>query len=168
MKSNQQAVSKEYATLVQLHDAILLYYSGSYLSAITLAGAAEEILKKLSNETMSEFIGADVEYNQVDTSFTFVAMAMAGVGPVYDDLTDEEKRSVQQHKKSLYKDHNFTRNALKHKDKGEDIVDCNDFEAEAKKYIANALMNYCDYKKKMPIEYPMLLRFCHEFGLSYN
>jgi hypothetical protein len=168
MSTNAQTFSKEYAALVQLHDAILLYYSGSCLSSITLAGAAEEILKKLSNEAMSSFVGSDVEHNQVDISFTFIAMMMAGAGPVYDELTDEEKKSVERNKKILYREHNYTRNALKHKDKGENIVESNNFKLEARKHIGSALTNYCTYKKKMPTEYPMLLRYCNEFGLNYN
>ena len=41
-------ILKEEAALIQLSDAINLFYQKRYLSAVTLAGAAEEILGRLA------------------------------------------------------------------------------------------------------------------------
>lgn len=162
-------IGKEQVSLIQLQDALRLYYNESYISAITLAGAAEEILKQLSNHAMSDFVGAEVQHNQVDMSFSFLALTFANFDPAFDNLSEEQKEEVlEYYKTELYKDYNATKNALKHKGRKENAVFYNSFKEEAEKHISGAILNYCDYKKKMPVDFPLMMRYCKERGISYH
>lgn len=87
-------LSKLEVAVVQLGQAIRLFLEGDYLSSLTLAGAAEEILGKLS-----ERAGMPVAVEQV------VAFHWKDTDP---DLPDAERRKV------LLSVLNRARNAVKH------------------------------------------------------
>lgn len=163
-----QTVTKEYAAIIQLHDAVALYYAGSYLSAVTLAGAAAEILREMCDHLASEQAGEEVEHNHLTTSATFVAAALAGVGPEIDNMTEAERGSFKKLKSGFFYDHNRVRNALKHKEMDEDFISSKDFMKEAQTLIGSAIRHLCDRTKVMPTRFPLLMRFCKQYGISFG
>jgi len=73
-KSNdKKTISKKNIAIIQLRDAIRLYYDKSYISSITLGAAAEEILGKLSAEKYSRQLGRPVKYNYADDAAFLIA-----------------------------------------------------------------------------------------------
>jgi hypothetical protein len=169
MEKKHKQIGKEQVALIQLQDALKLYYDEHYISAITLAGAAEEIFKKLSDHAMSQLLGGEVKHNHVDMSMSFLAMTFANAVPGYDLMNEDEKEEVHDYlTKELHKEYNETKNALKHKGKGENNVRYNSFKQEAEKYLSGAIISLCMYKKKMPNEFPLITRYCKERGINYH
>jgi hypothetical protein len=72
-----KSISKEHIAIIQLRDALELYYSESFVSAITLAAAAEEILGKLSDEKLRRKLGQphneEIKNNYADESAFLLA-----------------------------------------------------------------------------------------------
>ena len=124
-------VSKEQIALLQIEKSIILLteYNDS-ISALTLAGAAEEILGKMAIhnghtsmlENWNEFLGSLYDY----------------VGKQRPD------------KKTLTDRHNKIRNEVKHNDTGTNNSVTADFDFEAEDMLLRAIKNYYVVFDKMP------------------
>lgn len=116
--SKPETISKSDIAIVQLNDAMNLFVDGNFISAITLAGAAEEILGKLLE-------GKDVLSISAELFLTFKS-----------DLNLDLEVGFS--RKMLSDNLNFLRNELKHR--GEDVLEVN-FCDEAFWMINRALFN---------------------------
>jgi hypothetical protein len=123
-------MEKKDIALQQLVDSAKLYEKGHYVSALTLAGAAEEILGKIAKKR----VGA----NQLENEIEYL-------------------KSVYQYfnrpcppKKVLIEKINETKNELKHNDAGENLWVNGDFENEYVLLFVKAVKNYFDAYREMP------------------
>ena len=117
--------------LIQLYSAIEHYYDKNYVCAITLAGAAEEILGSIAKKKKgyNEFDGAK-EY--IISLFEFFKAPTPSEGKV---------KKIQ----------NQTRNGLKHNDGGiNKRIGYNDFQFISEQHIMAALKNYMIIHKHPP------------------
>ena len=113
--------------LIQLKQAIVLFEEEKYISAITLAGAANEILEKFCIANSKPFtITQGVEVLQ-----TFLNK---------DSVDGKELKKVQ----------NKTKNELKHHNQKEDYEIEEDFYFEAEMLIFSAIQNYRILFEKEP------------------
>jgi hypothetical protein len=163
-----QTLHKEQVAIVQLRDALKLYYEGSYVSAITLAGAAEELLAKCSGHAMSVHLNHNVRHNHADWSVDFLALTFASaLEPGEAERTEEEKEQLfEAWKEQLDYEYHRTKNHLKHKGKGQDFVKTASFIQDAEKHISGAIVNYKLYKKTLPVNEPLIMKYCEERGIS--
>lgn len=108
--------------VIQLRTAIQLYHKGNYISALTLAGAAEEILGKMAAKS-----GGD---NAIQSGTIWLNQFADYLG---------KPRTTE---KVVAGRRNLARNAVKHNDRGEDIEIEFDFKNEAEQLIIDAINNY--------------------------
>jgi hypothetical protein len=115
-KSNdKKTISKKNIAIIQLRDAIRLYYDKSYISSITLGAAAEEILGKLSDEKYSRQLGRPVKYNYADDAAFLIAHFIPNGDIDLTTLTEEEQEQYYDDiQRQFISDRNKTRNKLKH------------------------------------------------------
>ena len=162
----------EHAALQQLETALRLYCEGEdYYSAITLAGAAEEILGKTlaaKNEERRKTLGLGEEDAAEkipeelfgDASFLYenalesdirnaaiLSEALDGEGLLQKESdTPEERRQQEREYKKFSKEianhANYPRNALKHWSPGEPEDKVFDAQKEAKDMLDRAIENY--------------------------
>jgi hypothetical protein len=119
------AVSKFAAAVEQLNWAIRLFLDHkAYVPAITLAGAAEEIL--------GQAVGSSAAFKVLKRNFATVLMM-------------PEKEVSQQHL-------NKAKNWLKHNDQTDDEHLCLEWEKEAVQYIVRALTNLGNHNGSWPSE----------------
>jgi len=107
----------------QLRTSVQLYNKGNYISSITLAGAAEEILGKMAAKTANRnaLLDEKVFLDQVAEMF------------------NKQKPILKKVIESRYR----TKNELKHNDLGKDSVVRNvDFKFQAEELIIGAINNY--------------------------
>jgi hypothetical protein len=139
--------TKEAIAMIQLNDAIKLYNDARYVSAITLAGAAEEIFARLLEEesrrrSLSLASAEDTE------QFMFESIPK---------LITEKNYHIQRSR---------VRNELKHHgnkwSQGE-ITD--DFEYTALIHIAGAIINYKMANEDIPDEV-VIQEFCQKQGIN--
>jgi hypothetical protein len=123
-------MEKKDIALQQLIDSANLYRKGRYCSALTLAGAAEEILGKISKRRTGR--------NQLEHEIEYLES-------VYRYL----KKPIPP-KKELVNQINRTKNELKHNDEGENLWVKSDFENECALLFVRAVKNYFDAYKEMP------------------
>jgi hypothetical protein len=168
MKNYLQTLHKEQVAVVQLRDALKLYYEGSYISAITLAGAAEELLAKCSDHAMSKLPGADVRFNHADMAVDFLALTFSSVFEPESETKSEEEKELNYlaWQEQLGYEYHRTKNHLKHKGKGQDFVKTASFIQDAEKHIGGAIINYKLYKKTLPVNEPLIMKYCEERGIS--
>ena len=123
-------ISKKEIALIQLKAAARHYNKQDYVSCITLAGAAEEILGGIAKKRS--------DFNQLD------------------DYIDYTKSIFRYFKKdipkikSLIRNRNITKNELKHNDIGENFIIEADLENEAVTFFVAALKNYFNAFKEWP------------------
>jgi len=160
------SIHKIQVAVFQLRNALTLYYNGSYVSAITLAGAAEEILAKCSDHAMSDFLGGDVQHNHNEMSSSFLAITLASAIPGYDSLNQNDKETVYNDwAKAITREFNTAKNQLKHKSEGQTVAKSPSFKEDAEKYISTAIINYKLYKKALPVNDPLIMKYCEERGI---
>lgn len=166
-KSNdKKTISKKNIAIIQLRDAIRLYYDKSYISSITLGAAAEEILGKLTDEKYSRQLGRSLKYNYADD----VAFLIAHFIPNGDiDLTtlneEEQEQYYEDIQRQFISDRNSIRNQLKHKSKEEKEVEFSNFRHVAEDHIVGAIVNYKLFKNELPDD-EIILKFSTEKGIS--
>lgn len=131
-------ISKEHIAIIQLRDALSLYYNKSYISAITLAGASEEILGKLSKEKNST-TALEIE------SFLFRT--------TFPSMNYQAER-------------NKLRNELKHKYPGNNNTDYENFKATAETHLSAAIINLKLFTGTIPSEEKLIMKYCLERGIS--
>jgi hypothetical protein len=107
-----------------------LFNKANYISAITIAGAAQEILGKIAMK--KEGINA-----------------MFADKVFFDQLADYFEKPRPELKK-IIKQRNRVKNELKHNDIGEDYEIQHDFEYEAEELIISAVNNYVYIFKEYP------------------
>ena len=166
-KSNdKKTISKKNIAIIQLRDAIRLYYDKSYISSITLAAAAEEILGKLSDEKYSRQLGRPVKYNYADDAAFLIAHFIPNGEIDLTTLSEEEQEQYYEDiQRQFISDRNKTRNKLKHKNEREKEVEFSNFKKVAEDHIAGAIVNYKLFKNELP-EDEIILKFSNEKGIS--
>jgi len=122
MTINNRKLRKSQIAVIQLRRAIQLFNSGDYVSSITLAGAANEILGQLAIRNKG--------YNTLDGDKKF-----------WDNFAELFKTDKPA-KDKIKQVNNRTRNKLKHHDDSEDSLVEADFEFEAQVQIDSAIRNY--------------------------
>lgn len=129
-------ISKERLALIQLADAVDLLNKGSYISAITLAGAAEEILGWLAKS-----IGAPAAMEIESSMF-----------------------KISGYQGNYLSGRNLIRNELKHLGEFESISIV-ELEEAAYLHISSAITNYKLYKGKLP-NATVIRDYCKTRGIS--
>jgi len=130
-------LEKRDIAIQQLEDAVVLYEKGHFISALTLSGAAEEILGKIAQKRNgSNELNREVEY----------------LKSVYRFFNGSEPSN-----RELIKRINNAKNETKHNDSGENLWVDSDFENEcvllfvkAVKNYYNAYNDYPPYESGMP------------------
>lgn len=118
----KQRLTKRKIALIQLEQSLNLLEAGDPVSALTLAGAAEEILGRVASRKGQE---ARVEYNA------------DWLGSFYD-WANKPRPS----KKRLISILNAPRNHLKHQNDGRNIKVEADFQFEAEEMILRCMFNH--------------------------
>ena len=119
----KQSISKSGIALIQLRKAIQLYNKGEYVCALTLAGAANEVLGDIARYLKGQ--------NTLDHDKWF----WDGMA----ELTGKSKPS----KGKIKQVNNRVKNLIKHNDSvGKDIIVNEDFEFEAQLHINSAIKNF--------------------------
>ena len=123
-------MEKKDIALKQLRASAKLYNSGDYISAITLAGAAEEILGRIAK--------ARNKTNELEKETDYLKS-------VYDFFS-----SPIPNEKELISKINRVKNELKHNDNGLNNWIEGDFENEAVSLFVKAVKNYFSAYGEMP------------------
>jgi hypothetical protein len=115
-------INKSRIAVIQLRKAIQLYNKRDFICAVTLAGAADDILGGLAFHRHG--------YNTLDNNKWF-----------WDEIAQEFSKDKPS-KNKIKKVNNKVKNNLKHHDNSVDIVVSADFEFEAQCIIDSAIRNY--------------------------
>src|SRR5437667_124165 len=116
------SLTKRRIALIQLEQSFRLLEAGDPVSAVTLAGAAEEILGRFA----------------VRRGFPpCVELTAEGIGSLYD-----RTHKPRPPKKYLIAFLNVPRNHLKHQDDGRNVRTKIDWRSEAENMIFRAMLNY--------------------------
>ncbi len=159
--------SKSRIALFQLIDAVELYYKERYVSAVTLAGAAEEIFGKLSDERNRQILNKPSRKNHLDDYLNWtVDLGIFENNENSENEVISKSKKVRALRKDLLNQRNDIRNALKHKSPGEDKVKAN-FRTIAEKHIGGAIINYGYLNGNLPQD-EVILKFCDEIGISFS
>jgi len=134
-------MEKKDIALQQLIDSAKLYQQGRYCSALTLAGAAEEILGKIAKKrTGKNELKYDIEYTKSIYQYFNI--------PIPPD-------------NELIKQINKTKNEVKHNDEGDNSWVDSDFENECVSLFVKAVRNYFYAYKEMPKNRTVTNLFMH-------
>jgi hypothetical protein len=140
-------ISKEQAAINQLCDAIDLFRKERYVSSITLAAAAEEILAQFVN---------------IYAKQTGIPISTEVKNQAYMYRMFKEFLGV----KNYYAYRNNIKNELKHHgDNGNKDILSGNFKQIALNHIAGSIGNYKAISYKLPNE-KIIEEFCLEIGLS--
>jgi hypothetical protein len=123
-------ITKINIALIQLRTAVQLYNKNNFIAAITLAGAAEEILGQIA----SQKIGSNAALE--DKTWT----------DQIADYFDKPRLSFGK----VIKSRNKIKNKLKHNDSGENEAINHDFRFESETFILGAIRNYELLTGEMP------------------
>ncbi len=115
-------INKSRIAIIQLRRAIQLYNKRDFICAITLAGAADDIL--------GDFALHRQGYNTLDNDKWF-----------WDEIAQDFNKDKPS-KGKIKKVNNKVKNHLKHHDNSDDIIVSADFEFEAQCKIDSAIKNY--------------------------
>lgn len=115
-------MEKSKLALIQLRRAIQLFNVGDYICALTLAGAANEILGELAKNRQG--------YNTMDIDKWF-----------WDGISDMFNKN-RPSKDKIKQVNNRVKNSLKHHDSDQDTKVEADFEFESQCHIDSAIRNY--------------------------
>jgi hypothetical protein len=134
-------MEKKDIALQQLIDSANLYNKGRYCSALTLAGAAEEILGKIANKrTGRNQLEGEIEY-------------LKNIYQYFNKPSPPKRELINQINKA--------KNAIKHNDVGENLWVNSDFENECVLLFVKAVKNYFDAYKEMPKNKVVMSLFEH-------
>lgn len=164
-----KTISKEHIAIIQLRDAMDLYYDKNYISAITLSVAAEEILARLADEAyaqkMNRSPGNETKHNHADDAALLIARFIPYAG--LENLNEEQKELMYKKIEGEYiSKRNRLRNQLKHKNIGEEEVWFASFKKTAEEHISGAILNFQRYKGKLPEQEELIMKYCIEKGIS--
>jgi len=123
-------MEKKDIALKQLRASANLFNEGDYVSAITLSGAAEEILGKIAKKRNKP--------NQLENEVVYLKS-------IYEYLSGHSISN-----KELVSKINLTRNELKHNDSGINEWFETDFENEAAMIFVKAVKNYFTCYSELP------------------
>lgn len=123
-------MEKKDIALRHLRAAAKLYNSGDYVSSLTLAGAAEEILGKIAKKRARK--------SELESELVFQRSIYSFIGKAIPD------------DKTLLREINRVKNELKHNDDGENKWVEADFEYEVCIIFVRALKNYFNAYNEMP------------------
>ena len=165
-RDDRKTISKKNIAIIQLRDALCLYYDKSYISSITLAAASEEILGKLSDEKYSRQMGREAKNNYADNNAFLIAHFIPNDDIDLTSFSEEEQDAYYQEIERQYiSNRNQTRNKLKHKNAREKQIEFSNFRQIAEDHIAGATVNYKLFKNELP-EDEIILKFSNERGIS--
>lgn len=163
---NINTISREEAAILQLEDAINLFYQKRYISAITLSAAAEEILGKLSDEHYSKLLQKKTKSNFSDDTATFLSITASMIIRDGKELSEMQK---EENAKTIRKEfilmRNKTRNSLKHYNPGDKGIPEKDLINTALDHITGAIINYKYRIGQLP-KNSIIERFCKIEGLG--
>jgi hypothetical protein len=139
MEKPRRITKRKIAEIQLLRAVILLEDEGEAISALTLAGAAEEILGKMVQEKGHSTAFDD--WAAFDRSFwDFVV-----------ERSNEEGRAITApDEKALKRKINSTRNELKHNDRGKNVRVEAMFTYEAEEMLLRAIRNYLKLYDRLP------------------
>lgn len=146
MKSFQE-LNKDEIALMQLVDSIQLFNHERYISAITLGGAAEELLGALLKQFGNENNINIPTKAELDNSLFELTTEIHGI-------------------KNYISYRNNTRNEIKHHgdERNKDIVKGN-FKQQALNYISGAIINYKLKHNQLPTDV-IISGFCLRYGIN--
>ncbi len=144
---NKTLVSKEEVALMQLEDAIELFNSKRFHSAITLAGAAEEILKKLLQQHYSAQNILMASAEEIEADMFKMYKNILGIKN-YHIHRNEIKNELKHHGR-IYNKNNITA----------------DFKEICLIHLSGAIMNYQIVHNHVP-RIKIIVEFCKEIGIS--
>lgn len=164
-----KSISKEHIAIIQLKDALDLYFNQSYISAITLSAAAEEILAKLADQEAARKLGVKpsekIKNNYADESAFLIANFLPHSS--LDKMSEAEKEIFKTEIKEIFiSNRNRVRNQLKHKNEWQHSVYFNNFKKIAEEHLSGAIINLKLYKGELPDNEELILRYCNEKGIS--
>lgn len=139
-------ITKEQAAITQLSDAIELYQSAKYVSAITLAAASEEIL--------SQFIRLRSEKTGIP--YPTAEDIDAGMFDMFKDFLGI---------RNYHSYRNKIRNELKHHGQTNKDTLSGKFDEIALDHIAGSIRNYKMLHNKLPTE-KTIIEFCESKGIN--
>ena len=135
--------------LIQLERACELFFRKDLISALTLAGASDEILEGLADTESKILLGRKKKERGV-TALTIEAGIMS-------DFFGDNFGAYKQKR-------NLLRNNFKHLKEGY-TVDISELELKVKQFIANGITNYKLISGQVP-DLPMIKQFCAEIGVN--
>lgn len=135
--------------LIQLEKACELFFRKDYISSLTLAGAAEEILGNISEKESKKFLNRKKNDRGI-SAFNMQA-------ELFENLMGQDYSTFKQKR-------NQTRNELKHL-KDNYTVDISELELKVKQIIGDAVTNYKLISGELP-KLSQIKRFCKKVGIS--
>lgn len=135
--------------LIQLEKACELFFRKDYISSLTLAGAAEEILGNISEKESKKLLNKTKKERGISAFNMQVELFENLLGQDYS--TFKKKR-------------NQTRNELKHITDNY-TVDVSELELKVKQLIGDAIINYKLINGELP-KLSQIKRFCKKIGVS--
>jgi hypothetical protein len=122
MAVNSTKIEKSKLAMTQLRRAIQLFNIGDFVSALTLAGAANDIFGELALKKQG--------YNTLDNDKWF-----------WDGIAEMSKKDKPS-KEKIKQVNNRIKNSIKHHNSADDSIVEADFEFEAQCHIDSAIRNY--------------------------
>lgn len=135
--------------LIQLEKASELFFRKDYISSLTLAGAAEEILAGISEKESKRFLDRKTKDRGIS--------ALNMQAELFENLMGQDYSTFKQKR-------NRTRNELKHL-KDNYTVDISEIELKVKQIIGDAVTNYKLISGELP-KLSQIKRFCKKVGVS--
>ncbi|MBS1599524.1 MAG: hypothetical protein JST75_14960 [Bacteroidetes bacterium] len=126
----QQRATMIRLALIQLYSAVEHYCDGNFVSAITLAGAAEEILGAIGEKRKN--------------------ISTVLMNKLFDDKLAKSNKRSQKSKSKIAQEIYPIKNLLKHNDNGINRIMKADFKFEAESLIVGAVTNYQIITGKLP------------------
>lgn len=135
--------------LVQLEKACELYFQNNPICALTLAGAAEEILGEIANKQSQTFLGLKGKERGVSALNLQAGIMSAFGGKGYFEFIKEK---------------NALKNSFKHAIPGYE-TNISDLNEKIIQFIGDAVTNYKLISGQLP-NLPFVNMFCIEYGVS--
>ncbi len=130
MSHREIKITKKEIAFIQIKAAAEHYSKHEYISCITLAGAAEEILGEIAKKVNG--------FNQLENDIKFTQS-------IFQYYSKDFPKT-----NAIVMNRNKIRNELKHNDEGENLFIEADFESEAATFFVAAVKNYFDAFGELP------------------
>ena len=148
MKHKTKSIHQIDVALIQLERACELFFRKDFISALTLAGAADEILGGISDNETKKLLGRKKKDRGI-SAITLNAGMMEFSGVSFGTFKQER---------------NKIRNEFKHLTENY-LVEISEVENKARQFIADGATNYKFINGTLPT-LPLIKKFCAEVGVS--